>query len=110
MQTVNLKQLEVTPGDFLFWKSDRGNNMFGYVIEVNDDHVVYIRDSLTRWAGTPGIPPEASKIDEAKFISAVKRNAANSNEKPTDEQIKAALKLFIENPKIDYSDILKIFK
>lgn len=83
----------------------------GYICEIEKNgDVLYLRDSLTRWAVSKTMMKKGREITLEDFLLKVKVNSQkNGHVVPTTIQIKKVLKLFTEDfDKVDMTKVHKI--
>jgi hypothetical protein len=82
---------------------------YGYIININDDSVTYVRDSLTTWDASKSLVDKGELISIDEFIEQVKRNAdASPYPVPKDTQVKKLLEEYSKNINITHEEKLKI--
>lgn len=93
-------------GDFVEFKG-MSVKVCGFICEINDNTINYVRESLTRWSADKEMVFRGIKITEDHFINKVKENAQKSRalQVPTTDEIKSALAIFKSNFDTDLTAI-----
>ena len=82
-------------------------NIVGYIISIEKDHIIYIRDSMTRW--TANSIPNIKNITFEEFCDCVRKNAKESGViNVNNDEIQFALEHFEKDIDCDFKEIERI--
>ncbi len=101
-------KLEFKEGDYVAFPG-MSTMIYGCVCRIHDDHVDYIRDSLTRWSASKSMIEKGALITEDRFIGLVQESASKSGYGvPSAEEIKYAISLFKGDFDIELSTVYNV--
>ena len=88
----------------------RTMQIYGYVIKIDNESCIYVRDNLTKWDCSLLFLEFHSLLSQEEFIEIVQENASRSKQRiPSIQQVKDALNYYLNNETADAITVSKLF-